>query len=156
MLGRISGKYMPGNPSSYRIKNRSMSGSGVVHQYENNNNNNSHFSQQKNVLDSTKSNANGDSNDNIENAPKPFDIVKYINSQFQPFDKKARETRQKQEIEELILDIESRLYDFYTHEHVQTTVTQFRNRLYATTDYNGFNTELENYRTALIKRYLGR
>jgi hypothetical protein len=138
MLGRISGKYMPGNPSSYRIKNRSMSGSGVVHQYENNNNNNSHFSQQKNVLDSTKSNANGDSN------------------VFQPFDKKARETRQKQEIEELILDIESRLYDFYTHEHVQTTVTQFRNRLYATTDYNGFNTELENYRTALIKRYLGR
>lgn len=72
-----------------------MSASGVVHQYENNNNNNSHFSQQKNVLDSTKSNANGDSNDNIENAPKPFDIVKYINSQFQPFDKKARETRRR-------------------------------------------------------------
>jgi hypothetical protein len=56
---------MPGNPSSYRIKNRSMSGSGVVHQYENNNNNNSHFSQQKNVLDSTKSNANGDSKQSI-------------------------------------------------------------------------------------------
>ncbi|MFL6315537.1 MAG: hypothetical protein ACJ73C_02205 [Nitrososphaeraceae archaeon] len=47
MLGRMSGKYMPGNPSSYGIKNRSTSESGVVHQYENNNNNNSHFSQQK-------------------------------------------------------------------------------------------------------------
>jgi hypothetical protein len=156
MLGRMSGKYMPGNPSSYRIKNRSTGESGVVHQYENNNNNNSHFSQQKNVLDSTKSNANNNSNDNIESAAKPFGIVKYIDSQFQPFDKKARETRQKQEIEELIRDIESRLYDFYTHEHVQTTVTQFRNRLYATTDYTGLNTELDNYRTALINRYLGR
>jgi hypothetical protein len=82
--------------------------------------------------------------------------VKYIDSQFQPFDKKARETRQKQEIEELIRDIEGRLYDFYTHEQVQTTVTQFRNRLYATTDYTGLKTELDNYRTALINRYLGR
>ncbi|MFL6402716.1 MAG: hypothetical protein ACJ71M_04470 [Nitrososphaeraceae archaeon] len=27
MLGRMSGKYMPGNPSSYRIKDRSTSGS---------------------------------------------------------------------------------------------------------------------------------
>jgi hypothetical protein len=78
-----------------------MSESGVVHQYENNNNNNSHFSQQKNVLDSTKSNANNNSNDNIESAAKPFGIVKYIDSQFQLFDKKARETRQKQEIENL-------------------------------------------------------
>ncbi|MFL6367491.1 MAG: hypothetical protein ACJ72T_02945, partial [Nitrososphaeraceae archaeon] len=50
--------------------------------------------QQKNVLDSTKSNANNNSNDNIESAAKPFGIVKYIDSQFQPFDKKARETRQ--------------------------------------------------------------
>ena len=153
MIGRTSGKYLPGNPSLYRVKSRNSAKSTIVHQCEKNDNN-TNFNQQKYALDSTKSNPICNSRDNIESLSNQFDIEKYVDNLLQPF-KSARESRQKQEIEELINEIETRLYDFCPHEHVQAIVTEFKRRLNATTDYTAFYIELDNYRSTLVNRYLG-
>jgi hypothetical protein len=158
MTGRMSGKYPPGNPSLYRIKNRkaskpSMSKPSIVHQYENDNN--THFNQQKYVLDCTKTSPICNSRDNTESVSNQFDIEKYVDNLLQPFNR-ARESRKKQEIEELINEIERMLYDFYPHEQVQAIVTEFKRRFNATTDYTALHTALDNYRTSLVDRALGR
>jgi len=106
-------------------------------------------------LDSTKTNRIRNSIDNIESVSNQFDVEKYIDNLIQPF-KRARETRQKQEIEELINEIERMLYDFNPHEYVQDKVAEFRRRFNATTDYTALHTELDNYRTSLVDRALGR
>jgi translation initiation factor 2B subunit (eIF-2B alpha/beta/delta family) len=73
----------------------------------------------------------------------------------QPFNR-ARESRKKQKIEELINEIERMLYDFYPHEQVQAIVTEFKRRFNATTDYTALHTTLDNYRISLVDRALGR
>jgi hypothetical protein len=153
MIGRTSGKYPPGNPSLYRIKNRKSSKPSIVHQHENDNN--THFNQQKYALDSTKTSPICDSRDNTESVSYQFDIKKYVDNLLQPFNR-ARESRKKQEIEELINEIERMLYDFYSHEQVQAIVTEFKRRFNATTDYTALHTALDNYRTSLVDRALGR
>ena len=69
---------------------------------------------------------------------------------------RAREGRKKQEIEELINEIGRMLSDFRTPERVQAIVTGFKHKLDSTTDYTALYTELDNYRTRLVDRALGR
>lgn len=154
-VGRMSGKYPPGNPSFYRIKNRNSSKRNIVHQYENDNN--THYNQQKHVLDSTKTNPMRNSRDNMLSARNQFGIERYVI--FDNFLKnmdRAREGRKKQEIEELINEIGRMLSDFRTPERVQAIVTGFKHKLDSTTDYTALYTELDNYRTRLVDRALGR
>ena len=100
----MSGKYPPGNPSFYRIKNRNSSKRNIVHQYENDNN--THYNQQKHVLDSTKTNPMRNSRDNMLSARNQFGIERYvILDNFLKNMDRAREGRKKQEIEELINEI---------------------------------------------------
>jgi hypothetical protein len=153
MVGRTSGKYLPGNPSSYRIKNSNTSKLNIVHQYENDNN--SYYNQQKHVLESAKTNPMRNSRDNMPSARNQFDIGTYLNKLLLSFDR-ATQSRKRREIEELINEIGRMLSDFWTLEHVQAIVTGFKRKLDATTDYSAFHTELENYRTSLVDRALGR
>jgi hypothetical protein len=150
MVGRMSGKYPPGNPSFYRIKNRNPSKRNIVHQYENDNN--IYYNQQKYVLDSTKTNPMPNSRDNMPNARNQFDIERRIvifHNILQSFDR-ARESRKKQEIEELINEIGRMLSDILPPEQVQAKVTEFKRRLDTTTDYIALHDELYNYRMRLI------
>jgi hypothetical protein len=143
MVGRTLGKYPPGNPSLYRIKKRNTSKPSIVHQYESNNNN--HFNQQKFILDSTKTDPLYNSRDNPQSAYNQFDTQKY----------RAIESRKKQEMEELINEIEQMLYDFCPHEQVQAITTDFKRKFNnTTTDYTALRTELDNYRTSLVNRYV--
>ena len=153
MVGRKSGKYPPGNPSFYRIKNSNAGKPNIVHQYDNN----TYYNQQKHVLDSAKTNPMCNSRDNMPSARNQFDIERYIifDNLLQSFDR-ARESRKKQEIEELIYEIGKRLSDFLTPEQMQAIVTGFKCKLDATTDYTALYTELYNYRTRLVNRALGR
>lgn len=80
--------------------------------------------------------------------------MNYFNSLFQSLDK-ANETLQKRKIEEKLDEIERMLYDFYPHDRVQILVAEWKNRLNATTDYNGFYRELDDYRSTLVNRYFG-
>ncbi len=149
MIGRVSGKYPQGNPSFYRMKNWNPSKSNIVHQFENNNNN-THYNQQKYVLDSTKTNPVYDPRDNTLSACNVmFDnLLKNMD--------RDREGRKKQEIEELINEIGRMLCDFRPPEEVQAIVTGFKRKLDSTTDYTALYTELDNYRTRLVDRALGR
>jgi hypothetical protein len=155
MIGRMSGKYLPGNPSLYRIKKRNASKPSIVHQYESDNNN--HFDQQKFILGSTKTNPPYNSRNNTQSAYNELDTQKYIeifNSLLQSFDR-ATQSRKRQEIEELINEIGRMLSDFRPREQVQAIVTGFKRRLDTTTDYSALHTELDNYRTRLIDQALG-
>jgi hypothetical protein len=67
-----------------------------------------------------------------------------------------REGRKKQEIEELINEIGRMHCDFRPPEQVQAIVTGFKRKLDSTTDYTALYTELDNYRTRLVDRALGR
>ena len=155
MVGRTSGMYPPGNPSSYRIENSNASKRIIVHQYENDNI--THYIQQKHVLDSTKSSLMRNSTDNLLSGHNQLDIERYVifNNLLQNFDR-ARESRKKEEIEELINEIGRMLSDFCPPEKVQAIVTGFKSRLDITTDYTALHTELDNYRTTLIDHALGR
>ena len=103
--------YPPGNPSSYRIENSNASKRIIVHQYENDNI--THYIQQKHVLDSTKSSLMRNSTDNLLSGHNQLDIERYVifNNLLQNFDR-ARESRKKEEIEELINEIGRMLSDF--------------------------------------------
>lgn len=48
------------------------------------------------------------------------------------------------------------LCDFRPPEQVQAIVTGFKRKLDSTTDYTALYTELDNYRTRLVDRALGR
>jgi hypothetical protein len=84
-----------------------------------------------------------------------YSIIVEVLNLLQPFNR-ARESRKKQKIEELINEIERMLYDFYPHEQVQAIVTEFKRRFNATTDYTALHTTLDNYRISLVDRALGR
>jgi hypothetical protein len=158
VVGRTSGKYPPGNPSSYRIKKKNASKPSIVHQYESDNNN--HFNQQKFISDSTKTGPLYDSRDNTQSAYNQFDTQKYseryviFNNLLQSLDR-AAQSRKRQEIEELINEIGGMLADFRPPEQVHAIVTGFKRRLDTTTDYTVLHTELHNYRTRLIDQALG-
>jgi hypothetical protein len=94
---------------------------------------------------------------NMLSGRNQFDIERYVifNNLLQNFDR-ARESRKKEEIEELINEIGRMLSDFCPPEKVQAIVTEFKCRLDTTTDYTGLHTELDNYRTTLIDQALGR
>lgn len=156
MIGRVSGKYQQGNPSFYRMKNRNPSKSNIVHQFENNNNN-THYNQQKYVLDSTKTNPVYDPRDNTLSACNHFEIQRYVmfDNLLKNMDR-DREGRKKQKIEEHINEIGRMLCDFRPPEQVQAIVTGFKRKLDSTTDYTALYTELDNYRTRLVDRALGR
>jgi hypothetical protein len=76
MIGRVSGKYPPVDPSFYRIKNSNVSRRNIVHQYENHNN--TYYNQQKHVLDSVKTNPKRNSGDNMLRGLNQLDIERYI------------------------------------------------------------------------------
>ncbi len=107
-------------------------------------------------MDSTKTDPLYNSRDNTQSAYNQFDTQKYIDNLLQPFNR-AIERRKKQEIEELINENEKMLYDFCPHEQVQAITTDFRRKFNnTTTDYTALRTELDNYRTSLVNRALGR
>ena len=97
------------------------------------------------------------STDNLLSGHNQLDIETYIifNNLLQNFDR-ARESRKKEEIEELINEIGRMLSDLCPPEKVQAIVTGFKSRLDTTTDYTALHTELDNYRTTLIDQALGR
>jgi hypothetical protein len=167
LSGRMSGKYLPGNPLSYRMKNKSKNKATFVHEYENDKND---FKQEKSNLscnkthldnaDQSKENKNdiNDSNSNFKNTadgvPNIFTDMNYFNTLFQPFDEKDKEIVLKRKIQEMIKDIERMLCDFYTYERVQILIAEWNHRFDAATDYTQFHRELNDYRTALVNRYL--
>jgi hypothetical protein len=147
IVGRTCGKYLPGNPSLYGPKNKNMTKSSIVHQHENNTN----LNQQKYVLHSTKTNRIGNSVDKIESVSNQLDIEKYFDNL-----ERAKETRRKREIDDLISEIGTMLCDFYHPEYVQARVTEFRRRFDTTADYTSLYRELYNYRTSLVDRVFAR
>ena len=160
MTGRVSGRYPPGNPLLYRIKSSKTNKGHIVHQYDENDKNTTHSNQQKYVLDSTKTNCMRDSKDNIPSAHNRLDIQRYpvMFHNLQSLDR-ARESRMKQDTEELLNEVGGMLSDFPLTEQVQAKVTGFKRRLDAATDYatiHALYTELDNLRTRLFDRALGR
>jgi hypothetical protein len=147
MIGRMSEKYPPANPSLYRTKNRNAIKLNIVHKYKNDYH--THFNQQKYVLNSTKTNPVYNSRHNTLSARNQFDNL------LESFDRTI-ESQNKQEIETLINDIGRMLSDFFPLEQVQAIVTGFKRRLDTTTDYTALRTKLDNYRTGLVDRALGR
>jgi hypothetical protein len=105
MIGTMSGKYPRGNPSLYRTKNRNAIKPNIVHQYENDNY--THFNYQKYVLNSTKT-----------NAVYTLSARNQFDNMLESFER-ARESRIKQELEELINEIGRMLADFLTTQQVQ-------------------------------------
>jgi hypothetical protein len=85
----------------------------------------------------------------------PIDGIHYLNNLFQAHDQTPKEFLQKQKIKDKIEEFKRMLYDFHPPERVQILVAELINRFNATTDYTAFNTELENYRSTLVDRYLG-
>jgi hypothetical protein len=167
LLDRMSGKYLPANPSSYRKKNRSKNEASFVHDYENNKND---FKEEKSNLSYNKSlrdiaeqpkenrmfdinNASSNLKDNAESVANPFNNMNYFKF-LQAFEKKAKETEMIRKLEEMFNHIERMLRDFYTSERAQIIIAQLKDRFNSTTDYTRFYRELDEYRTGLVNRYL--
>jgi hypothetical protein len=167
LSGRMSGKYLPGNPFSYRKKNRSKKEANFAHDYENDK---TDFKQEKSNLSCNKTlcdnaeqskenrmfdtnNANSNFKSDTESVVNPFNNMNYFTF-FQAFEKKAKETGLILKIEEMFNDVERMLRDFYTYERAQIIIAQWKDRFNATTDYTGFYRELNEFRTALANRYL--
>src|ERR1041385_7451315 len=112
LSGRMSEKYLPGNPFSYRKKNRSK--------------------KENRMFDTN--NANSNFKDNAESIVNPFNNMNYFTF-LQAFEKKAKETELIGKIEEMFNDIERMLRDFNTYERAQIIIAQWKDRFNATTDY---------------------
>jgi hypothetical protein len=171
-IGRLSGKYLPADPLSYRIKNRNKNKAATfVHEKNDENNNNlyheksdpSYMKTQPHITEPPSQNGIYDKNNNnfsisiggIKTGNNPLNRMHYLNNLFRPSDQKAKELLQKQKIKDKIEDIKGMLCDFHPPEGVQILVAELNNRFNATTDYTAFNEELENYRNTLVDLYLG-
>ena len=168
LSGRMSGKYLPGNPLSYRMKNKSKNKATFVHEYENDKNDLKH---EKSNLSCNKARPDSagqskedkmyeinNSNPNFKNSadgvPNIFMDMNNFNTLFQPFHEKVKEIALKGKIQEMIKDVERMLCDFYTYERVQILIAEWNHRFNAATDYTRFHRELNDYRNALVTRYL--
>jgi hypothetical protein len=165
LVGRVSGKYQPGDPLVYKNKNRKNSGrSTVVHQNEygdplsvNGKSRPSAYNTSTNAAQSTEgiilgNNAKVDNSIGSVNSNNP---VLYMYHLFQYADNRVKELLQKQEIERNLKDIERMLQDFYLPHYVQSIITDLINRYNSTTDYAAFNKELVNFRSSVENIYLG-
>jgi hypothetical protein len=167
LIGRMSGKYLPGDPLLYRIKNRNKNKPSIVHQNEANNglyHEKSDSSSMKSLPYSaeTRENRIDNKNTNLSNyignvkaRNNPLEVIYYLYDLFQRSNEKNKERLQKQKIESNLEDIGRMLYDFYPPERAQILAADFNNRYNSTMDYIAFNRELENYRRTLVNRYLG-
>jgi hypothetical protein len=167
LIGTLSGKYLPGDPLLYRMKNRNKNRPNIVHENEDNNScygGRFDVSSIKSMLQPTAEpienridgkNANfNNSTGSIKTRNNLTDDLNTLNDNFQPSGKEAKEFSQKQKIEEEIRHIERMLYDFYPPQKVQILVGNLIIKYNATTDYTGFRKNLENYRSTLVGRYL--
>jgi hypothetical protein len=164
LIGRISGKYLPGDPLSYRIKYKNDNKTRFVHE----NANNLRHEKSDPSLTKTTSYApnprqneidgkNTDLNNSMagmNTATNPLDYLHHLNTLIQLQDKKHREFLQKRKIEDKLEDIERMLHDFEDPETVRTRITELRDKYNATRDYVSFNRELDAYRDSLVDRYL--
>ena len=172
LVGRLSGKYQPGDPLLYRNKSRKNSGrSTVVHQNEHGDplsvneksrpstENTSTYAAAQSIeciisgKNAKDSNSVGSVNNNNNN-PLLYRML-YMYHLFQYADNRAKEFLQKQEIERNLKDIERMLHDFYLPHYVQSIITDLINRFNSTKDYAGFNTKLEDLRSSIKDVYLG-
>ena len=166
LVGRVSGKYQPGDPLLYRNKNRKNNGrSTVVHQSEYGDplcvNGKSHPSawntsiyaaaQSTEVVTSGNNAKVGNSIGNVNNN----NSILYMYNLFEYADNAAKEFLQKKEIERNLKDIEIMLQDFYPPHYVQNIIMDLNNRFNSTKDYGGFNTKLEDFRSSIKDIYLG-
>jgi hypothetical protein len=164
LVGRVSGKYQPGDPLLYRNKNRKNGGgrSTVVHQNEygdplsvNGKSRPSAWNTSTYAAQSTEGVMSGNNakvDNSIDNLNNP---ILYMYHLFQYADNRAKEFLQKQEIERNLKDIERMLQDFYPPHYVQSIIKDLINRYNSTTDYAGFDKELENFRSSIENMYLG-
>jgi hypothetical protein len=168
LVGRVSGKYQPGDPLLYRNKNRKNSGrSTVVHQNEYGDplcvngksrpsawNTSTYAAQSTEGVISGNNAKVGNSIGNVNNNNNNNPILSMYNL-FQYADNAAKEFLQKQKIERNLKDIERMLQDFYPPHYVQSIIMDLNNRFNSTKDYGGFNTKLEDFRSSIEDVYSG-
>jgi hypothetical protein len=164
LIGRISGKYLPGDPLSYRLKNRNKNSTTFIHANDNNfRHEKSDSSPMKTVPYTANPRENGvdgkdtdfnNSMGGVNAITNPLDYMLHLNTLIQLNDRKNQEFLQKRKIEAMLKDIERMLHDLNSTETVQILVTELTNKYIATTDYVSFIKELENYRHSLVDRYL--
>jgi hypothetical protein len=158
MVGRTSGKYPPpANPLLYRIKNSNSNKGHIVHQYEDD----------KKLLISISRNIRWILLEliplviseiicqvhviNLASKDTPLCVSYYRVS-------RDRETRKKQETEELLYQVGEMFSDLFLLNEWRA-LTGFKSRLDSATDYTTIHalyTELENDRTRLFDIALGR
>ena len=166
LIGRISGEYLPADPLSYRLKNGNDNNKTTfVHENANNlRHEQSDLSSPRKTapytantieheLDGKNTNF-GNSTGGGKAITNPLDYMLQLNTLVQQNDKKAEEFLLKRKIREKLEDIARMLYDFNDPETAQIRFIELDNKYNATTDYVGFNRELERYRDSLVGRYL--
>ena len=169
LVGRVSGKYQPGDPLLYRNKNRKNSGrSTVVHQNEYGDplcvngksrpsawNTSTYAAQSTEGVISGNNAKVGNSIGNVNNNNNNNNPILSMYNLFQYADNAAKEFLQKQKIERNLKDIERMLQDFYPPHYVQSIIMDLNNRFNSTKDYGDFNTKLEDFRSSIKDIYLG-
>ena len=164
LIGRGSGKYLPADPLSYRNKKINKDKAATfVHENDDIdlNHQKSDPSPMKTLSYATQRRENriDDKNTKFSNSINTMNtrnnpLYRILNYLIQS-DKTAKEFLQKDKIKRNLEDIERMLHDFHPPQHAQILFTELINRKNATTDYSGFNMELENYRSSLVNLYLG-
>jgi hypothetical protein len=155
LVQRSSGKYLPSDPFSYRLKRQNMfvhndntryskeqkSGSSTIPPYGSSN---------RDTLYGTNSFFNKSISDNTENTNNPYaQLFNCIFSQPGP-DKKAEESSSPEEAHRQakakLAEIEQLLIPFYSQEVVRNVITGLIKRCNATGDYSILDEALENHR----------
>jgi hypothetical protein len=161
LIGRICAKYLPGDPLSYRLKNgKNNNKTTFVHESADNNNllheksnpPTKTVSYEANPREGGMDGFNSVAGANTRTNPT-LDYLLRLKTIIQLQERKHQEFL-KQKIQDKLKDIELMLHDFNDPDTVRTLITELTKKYYATTDYVGFNRELESYRDSLVDRYL--
>ena len=163
IVGRVSGKYLPAHPLSYRSKRRSNNKDTIIHESNDNNNDISHRIPNMEIMKNSTFAAESlqrkihDKNIDFNNSRVGNSLVFQLSWLDYLFEhqKKNKEKLQKQRIKEKIDDIGRRLYDFHPPPEAQRLFSELMAKCNGTTNYASLDIELERYRNALINRYLG-
>jgi hypothetical protein len=144
LIGRISGKYLPGDPLSYRPKNRNKNNATFVHANDNN------LCREKSDSSKIKNTDFSSSMGGVKPITNHLDYLIHLNNLIQLNDRKSQERLQRRKIEEKLEEIKRMLYDLNSPETAQIPFRELTNKYNATTDYVSFIKELENYRRSLV------